>query len=498
MTGTPNPPTPDPDEPAGARPDPLTPGDPLRDEPAESEGPAAEAGASREADEEPAAEAGASREAGEDAAAEAGASREADEDAAAGERDPIDEELERLRNEPPPEPAPARTGRAGAGDPLQNEPDRLGGEPDPLRDEPERPAAAALAPPVEPRRLTRSSSDRMLGGVAGGLGRYFDVDPLLFRIAFVVLTFAGGFGVLAYLIGVAAIPNDRDPRPQRFGLARTIGIGLLAAAALATLTPNWLWGPELPGLVACGVVIYLLLRVIRDEGGGHVAQVAARVALVIALIALAAGGFTAAAAGSALGGGIIIAGTIIALGVALVGGAFRGGARWLIVPAFVLALPLGVVSAADLELEGDWGERTFRPATVSRVVDGYEMGVGHMQVDLRDIDFPEGRTELPVRLGVGELEVAVPADVCVTYDVNVGAGQVTTLDGIDDGGLDLDVEGAAAVPAGVSQLHVDADLGMGHVLIGPTFTSDGFQAWRDFEPGPLAARTQNTACEVTA
>src|SRR3954452_3805953 len=283
------------------------------------------------------------------------------------------------------EPAEPRQGEPAdgpsltAGDPPPDEPEAagrhdprdarepLGGAPrDPLRDDPERPVFSFAAPDPAPRRLTRSSSDRMIGGVAGGLGRYFDVDPLLFRIGFVVLTFAGGFGLLAYVLGAVAIPDEDEHRPQRWGLWRTLGAGLLAAAALAVITPHWLWGPELPGLVACAVVLYLLLRVIRDPGAApHPSHAAARIALGILLFALATAGFAGAAAGTALGGGILIAGTVIALGVALVGGAFRGGARWLIVPAFVLALPLGVVSAADLEVKGPWGDRTYRPATAA-------------------------------------------------------------------------------------------------------------------------------------
>src|SRR5919107_3358238 len=58
------------------------------------------------------------------------------------------------------------------------------------------------------RKLTRSTTDRLIGGVAGGLGRYFGVDPILFRIAFVVLVFAGGIGLLAYLGLLAFVPAD--------------------------------------------------------------------------------------------------------------------------------------------------------------------------------------------------------------------------------------------------------------------------------------------------
>src|SRR5215207_3732372 len=74
--------------------------------------------------------------------------------------------------------------------------------------------------PPAPRRWERSSSDRMIAGVAGGLGRRLDVDPLAVRITFVILSFAGGLGILAYLIGLAFMPSD-DPAapPLRWGLA---------------------------------------------------------------------------------------------------------------------------------------------------------------------------------------------------------------------------------------------------------------------------------------
>lgn len=56
------------------------------------------------------------------------------------------------------------------------------------------------------RRLYRSSNDRMLAGVAGGLGEYFDVDPVLWRLAFVLLTLFGGSGVLVYIVMAIVIP----------------------------------------------------------------------------------------------------------------------------------------------------------------------------------------------------------------------------------------------------------------------------------------------------
>lgn len=51
-----------------------------------------------------------------------------------------------------------------------------------------------------PRLLRRSRDDRVIGGVCGGLGRYLGVDPVLLRIAMVILAIAGGGGILIYLV----------------------------------------------------------------------------------------------------------------------------------------------------------------------------------------------------------------------------------------------------------------------------------------------------------
>jgi phage shock protein PspC (stress-responsive transcriptional regulator) len=59
-----------------------------------------------------------------------------------------------------------------------------------------------------PKRLYRSERDRMIGGVAGGLGEYFDLDPVIFRILFVVVTIFGGSGLLLYLILWIVIPSQ--------------------------------------------------------------------------------------------------------------------------------------------------------------------------------------------------------------------------------------------------------------------------------------------------
>ena len=63
-------------------------------------------------------------------------------------------------------------------------------------------------PPRRPRRLMRSGDDRMIAGVAGGLGDYFDIDPVIFRIGFGVSVFFGGLGLIAYLALALLVPSS--------------------------------------------------------------------------------------------------------------------------------------------------------------------------------------------------------------------------------------------------------------------------------------------------
>jgi phage shock protein C len=60
------------------------------------------------------------------------------------------------------------------------------------------------------RTLTRSSSDKYVGGVAGGLGSYFGVDPVLFRVGFVAAACLSGVGALAYLALLLFVKRDDD------------------------------------------------------------------------------------------------------------------------------------------------------------------------------------------------------------------------------------------------------------------------------------------------
>ena len=60
------------------------------------------------------------------------------------------------------------------------------------------------------KRLYRSRSDRMVWGVCGGLAKYFEIDPVIVRIVFVLLIFLSGVGLLAYIILAIVVPLEES------------------------------------------------------------------------------------------------------------------------------------------------------------------------------------------------------------------------------------------------------------------------------------------------
>jgi len=121
---------------------------------------------------------------------------------------------------------------------------------------------------VEQRRVTRSVSDRWIGGVAGGLSEHFSVPAWVFRLAFVGTTLVGGVGLVAYALMWVFLPLDSDRaavpgagRPAATGWDLTgvlgvlaLGLGvLLGLAALGLPIRISVWGPVL--IVGAGAVL---------------------------------------------------------------------------------------------------------------------------------------------------------------------------------------------------------------------------------------------------
>ncbi len=290
-----------------------------------------------------------------------------------------------------------------------------------------------------PRRLLRSSSDRVLVGVAGGLGRYFRVDPVIIRIGFGISILFGGIGALAYLLLAIFVPTDGEPdRAQRLGgrlssLGFWRGAGMVALAALA----------------------------------------------LAGLFGLAGG----AAFAVALGWGVLVAIGVIAIGAVLGLTALRGGARWLIAPAVALALGAGVAAASDLDFRGGIGKREYRPLSVRAIpAEGYRLGIGSLDVDLRKLGWGKRRVvRVRVELGAGQADVYVPSRVCVTGPTHVGAGE-SQVAGERNDGLDVDHSAGTGVRS-TPRLEIDANVQLGQLRVINSDTARIDDP--DYGPGPM-------------
>ena len=342
--------------------------------------------------------------------------------------------------------------------------------------------------PPEPRRLLRAREGRLIGGVCAGLGRYFNVDPIIFRIGAIVLTLVGGAGILAYLAALLLIPAEDSAEEAPAGRNRWLVIGGLIVL-LCISFPFLLGGGLLVAglaipfavLVATGVLVWWF---VSGEGpAGDAGDVAKRAALGLGILfvcgVIAIGGAWAAAAG----GETVVAITVILAGVAILAGAFMRPVRWLVLPAVALALSAGTVSAAGIDLDGGVGERDYRPTSALELRDKYELGMGELIVDLRQTDLPPGDVPLEIDLGIGDARVIVPEDVCVATDAQVGVGEVRTF-GQHNEGIDVDVEDLPDAAPDVTRLLVKADVGVGSLRIGRTSIEDlGYDIDHDLDPG---------------
>jgi phage shock protein PspC (stress-responsive transcriptional regulator) len=290
-----------------------------------------------------------------------------------------------------------------------------------------------------PRRLVRRRDDRWLAGVSAGLGDYFDVPPLVYRIAFLALVFAGGTGLLLYAAAWLIIPEEGEPdsiavralRDHRERPWLTVGVGLLAFAALALLADARPWGGDGDGwlivaLVGAGLVWYQSRRERRAALAAAAASGEAvpprrhRIARVI--------GWTAG---------------IVALVAALV---------------LVAALAFGISAL------GGVGERSERPVSAVDVDRRYELAVGDLTVDLADVPLAPGTTAVDVRVGVGDLTIEVPEGVDVDLTGAAGLGAVDVL-GVHSDGTDVRRHVVDDSAPGNRTLEVDAVVGVGDLEI---------------------------------
>jgi phage shock protein PspC (stress-responsive transcriptional regulator) len=106
------------------------------------------------------------------------------------------------------------------------------------------PSGPEQQPAPEPprRRLKKSANDKVLFGVAGGIAEYLDIDPILVRVGFIALLFAGGTSLIVYIVLALVMPGpDDEPSGDGAGLdlrgspTQVVGIVIVVVGVLLLL-----------------------------------------------------------------------------------------------------------------------------------------------------------------------------------------------------------------------------------------------------------------------
>jgi phage shock protein PspC (stress-responsive transcriptional regulator) len=324
----------------------------------------------------------------------------------------------------------------------------------------------------ETRRLTRPRDGRWLGGVAAGLGAYFDLSPAIYRIAFAALSLAGGTGILLYLAAWAVIPEEGSEdslaasalKRQRDRPTRAVGLAILAFVAILALSSANFW-PS-PGNLWLAAALGIAALVWWQMSGQ---QPARRDGM---LLPVALGGMLAIIGGVAIldltgvwnADWRIVLGAMVVLTGPLIGaGAATGRAVGaVVVLGFALLAALALALVVRVPLFAGVGDRVEHPSSLAALQHDYKLGIGDYTVNLVDVPVPAGETHVKATLGVGDLKVRVPYAVKVVVDAHAGAGEVIVFGHSVDG---ASADYSASVGGGHRVLVIDARVGLGQVEV---------------------------------
>ncbi|WP_189257543.1 PspC domain-containing protein [Lentzea flava] len=356
-------------------------------------------------------------------------------------------------------------------------------------------------------RPVRPRAGRKLGGVATGIALRYQIDPVIVRIAFVALALSGGVGLPMYLAGWLLLPEEGDEVSPLEALvnkgrssmsqAQTVGLGILMFPALAFTfgSGGFQVFMTLAASVAC---IYLL-----QKNRGHLAPAtlaepppvppvpgapawdplgAAPFAWDLPepapkpqppaprprrprVAAATLGVATMVLAGSAIAGiwapwftaphviGLLIA--VLAAGLVI--GSFVDAGRgliWLLIPLSVVGFGMTTIS---FDGPDDFGDVRDTPKTVAEVKDKYEISVGSVNLDLRELP-DSGSVKTAVEANLGELVVHVPKNADVTFKCEASSiGELNCLGKRADGGT-VEVSGTDLGENGEGGLKIDLDV----------------------------------------
>ncbi len=165
----------------------------------------------------------------------------------------------------------------------------------------------------------------------------------------------------------------------------------------------------------------------------------------------------------------VFAGALIAVGAAVVASAGRERHSGLIVVGAILTVLLTLFSTAegvlDLPLAGGIGERSYTPQSAAALTSEYRLGIGELVLDLTDVEFPIGETQIEASVTLGSLHVIVPSDIPVRVTGHVTAGEVKLFDTVFSGtGIEETATDPGFDDASV-RLLLDARTGLGEVVV---------------------------------
>jgi phage shock protein PspC (stress-responsive transcriptional regulator) len=365
------------------------------------------------------------------------------------------------------------------------------------------------------RRLTRRLDQRVVAGVAAGLGEYFELDPVLFRVGFVVATFLGGAGILIYvlawwLIPPSAMPAESASQPHEPLSERVlrafrlppgwIGILILVVGAAILASQLGVWRPDVVwGLALIGLGV-LLFRRATEESTAEIptapltgpASDAASEASVFPVQSphMAATRQPRRRERSPLGwitlGAVLLVVGIVAtldnanafhlaidqflalplaiLGVGLVVGAWWGRARWLIFIGILLIPFVLVATLIDVPLTGGFGGRSYRPRVTQDLKPAYRLTAGQLVLDLRGLEPGSEPVALDATAVAGLIRIYIPSDALVHIRARAGAGDVL-LFGQHFDGLKVDVVRTIGPAAATREIDLDIEASFGQVVV---------------------------------
>ncbi len=351
-------------------------------------------------------------------------------------------------------------------------------------------------------RLRRSVTDRRIAGVAGGIARHLDVDPIIIRVALAVAVLFGGAGLLAYVGAWMLVPEEGtddeplglDRRSRSLALA---GVGVLAGLCAIG---DWagVFGFPWQIVIVAAIVVWFLRRkersTRRDSGYGYESAPTydavdetthwtsdvdyARAArprhprrrgpilffFTLALVVLAEGVLGVVdVAGTSVTGSAYPA---LALGIVaamLVLGSFWGRAGGLIALGVIAALATAGASVGTTVPEQ---RLDYTPTSAAQVSDAYDFGGGRFTLDLSDVSDVtalDGR-EISIDGVGGRVEVIVPASIAVDVHTEVVGGDSRVFDQRQDG-FDVTLDHLHSAGSGAPTLSLNIDLVAGEIIV---------------------------------